>query len=447
MSAISDDNLDLPSKLGKNFLWMTWSGVISIANSVLVWVFMARMRDIDDVGRFTIVMGLYALFFNLTALGLMPYLVNEFSRCKAKGKGSSRSVKKFASSASVFLTIAGTACAVGMTASAFIVSDSYQVRMSAIVLSLTMVPSNLITILESASIAYGRVKLLAGVTTSENILRTVVPLWLIWNGSDIITICSSFAVIRILAMFIYFAAVRASIQDFSFSKRAFRTIARVSPTFAGTSMMAAINWQTPLFMLAYFSTEVQTAEFGAASRFLIPVSIILAGFANTIQPTVARKVLQDVANSGIYLSKMAAIPVSIAAVAAVASLFLSESVLGLLFGDTYRSASTTLIVLTASIIPFCLVMVGSRGLIATGSQRVDLYANLIGFAACVLAGSIAIPAYGAIGAALAQLVCFSAMALIEAAFLFYKLGPARFGSRAALSSASVMLVCGLLWNL
>ena len=47
------DNPDRPGSLGRNFLWMTWSGVISIANSLLVWVFMARMRDIDDVGRFT----------------------------------------------------------------------------------------------------------------------------------------------------------------------------------------------------------------------------------------------------------------------------------------------------------------------------------------------------------------------------------------------------------
>ena len=31
------------NKLGRNFLWMSWSGVISIANSVLVWMFMARV--------------------------------------------------------------------------------------------------------------------------------------------------------------------------------------------------------------------------------------------------------------------------------------------------------------------------------------------------------------------------------------------------------------------
>src|SRR5687768_16775468 len=82
---------DKPPEVGRNFLWMTWSAIISIANSVLVWIFMARLRDVDEVGRFTIVMGLYALFFSIVSLGLTPYLVNEMSRRRTdqgKAQGS-----------------------------------------------------------------------------------------------------------------------------------------------------------------------------------------------------------------------------------------------------------------------------------------------------------------------------------------------------------------------
>jgi O-antigen/teichoic acid export membrane protein len=156
------------AKLGRNFLWMAWTGVVGIGNSVLVWVFMARMRDVEDVGRFTIVMGLYALFFNLNALGLMPYLVSELSRRK-----SSVSVREFISSSSVFLSISSILCAIAMSASSLVISGSYQVRMSALVLAFSLLPSNLITLSESAAIATGRMRFIAFVSTIENLLRTI----------------------------------------------------------------------------------------------------------------------------------------------------------------------------------------------------------------------------------------------------------------------------------
>ena len=49
------------AQLSRSVGWITWSGLVNIANSVAVWIFMARMRDVDEVGRFAIVMGIYAL--------------------------------------------------------------------------------------------------------------------------------------------------------------------------------------------------------------------------------------------------------------------------------------------------------------------------------------------------------------------------------------------------
>ena len=71
---------DKSSKVAQNLLWMVWSGAISIANSMLIWIFLARLREPEELGRFTIVMGLYALFYSVCSLGLMPFLVSEISR-------------------------------------------------------------------------------------------------------------------------------------------------------------------------------------------------------------------------------------------------------------------------------------------------------------------------------------------------------------------------------
>jgi O-antigen/teichoic acid export membrane protein len=429
------------AKLGRNFLWMAWTGVVGIGNSVLVWVFMARMRDVEDVGRFTIVMGLYALFFNLNALGLMPYLVSELSRRK-----SSVSVREFISSSSVFLSISSILCAIAMSASSLVISGSYQVRMSALVLAFSLLPSNLITLSESAAIATGRMRFIAFVSTIENLLRTIIPIGLIWAGYNILAISASFAIIRIIAMLVHLVVNKVRLSHFIFCRDEFRKIVSVSPTFAGTGVMAALNWQAPLFMLAYFSTEIQSAEFGAASRFLIPVSILLGSYANAFQPDLTRRIAHEPRSSGTYLSKVTGYPLIIAVIAAIGSLFLSETALALLFGQQYVVAATTLEILVISIIPFCLVMVASRGLIALGMQRVDLYANIVGFIACVAAGLIVIPRYGALGAAIAQLVCFSVMGLMEVLVLSRKLGGFRIGRRAALSSGVVATLYLVIWN-
>ena len=73
----------------------------------------------------------------------------------------------------------------------------------------------------------------------------------------------------------------------------FKQIAKVCPTFAVTITVASINWQAPIFLLAFASTELESAEFGAASRLLIPVTILMASYANAIQPMLTKYRLES----------------------------------------------------------------------------------------------------------------------------------------------------------
>jgi O-antigen/teichoic acid export membrane protein len=149
---------------------------------------------------------------------------------------------------------------------------------------------------------------------------------------------------------------------------------------------------------------------------------------------------------GSYLSKIAAFPLIASAAAAVGSMFLAGPVLRILFGEAYESSAQTLEVLVISVVPFCLVMVASRGLIAAGAQHIDLYANLVGLAAAILVGVFAIPIWGSLGAALAQLACFGSMALVELVYLSRNLAGFRVWKGAAVSSAGILSMYLLLWN-
>ncbi|HEX8736691.1 MAG TPA: polysaccharide biosynthesis C-terminal domain-containing protein [Pyrinomonadaceae bacterium] len=430
----------------RNLLWMAWSGAVSIANSILVWIFMARMRDVEELGRFTIVMALYALFYSVCSLGLIPYLVSEISRRNAAGEKSAATISGFIGSASVFLLASGIFCAFLMAACGFWASESWSVRLSTLILSLAMIPTGLIAVAEASAIAFGRTRLIAFVSTLENVLRTIVPLGLIWFGFDISVICVSFVAVRILALTVYFPAGGKYLSRFNFNAEDFRQIFKAAPTFAGTIILASINWQAVIILLGHFSSEIELAKYGVASRFLVPVSILMASYASVIQPVIAQCAQKSPERFGSYVSRMASYPLLLSTLAAVLSPFLSRYFLGAFFGAGYADVAPTLDILALSVVPFCLVMVVARGLVATNAQHIDLLANALGVAACFAAGLILIPRYGAGGAALAQLFSFFVMAVLETVYLSRKIGGFKVWRAASVSSVCLALIYIILWK-
>lgn len=413
-------NSVLPN-VGRNFFWMVWSGVISIANSVVLWIFLARMRDVEELGRFTIVMGIYALFISGSSLGLMPYLVNEISRRRERSGHLSTEVSTLISNAVLYLAAAGVAGAGLMTLIGLWESESRSIQLSTMILSLALIPSGPIVVAEAAAIAAGRTRLIAFVTSLENILRTIVPFALIWYGFDLPTICVAFVFVRLVALSIYIVDARGGWSRIVFAFSELRSLFKVTPTFGGTIILASINWQAAIILLGHLSTEAESAKYGAASRFLIPVTILMASYASVIQPRLSLSAQHSIRQMGGDLARMIRFPLVAALTAAVMSPFLSRAILVLLFGEPYADSDAILNLLAFCTIPFCIVMVVARGLVATGSQHIDLLANGAGVAACVVLGLILIPKYGAVGAAVAQLASLLIMAALEVGYLTAKI--------------------------
>jgi O-antigen/teichoic acid export membrane protein len=144
---------------------------------------------------------------------------------------------------------------------------------------------------------------------------------------------------------------------------------------------------------------------------------------------------------------MARYPLILSTLAALISPFLSAQILVALFGDNYADVAPTLNILAVSVVPFCLVMVVARGLVATNSQHVDLLANALGAVACFFVGAMLIPQYGAVGAALAQLFSFLLIALVEIGYLSKKLVSFNVWRTGSFSSACLMIIYLILWKI
>ena len=413
-----------------NLWWLVFSGAVSVANSVLVWVFLARWRDAEELGAFTVVMGLYALFFNVCSCGLQPYFVAEISRRRAVKADSN--LDAFFGTAVSFLICSGAICAIASAALGFWLTATAEARTANAILSLALIPTALITFAEASSIAAGRGRLIASVTTLENFLRTVVPLILIIAGGSMTWICVSFLAVRIVALLVYRWQNKAG--EFVFEKTEFAKLLRVAPTFAGTIFFSALNWQIPILLLAAVAIKSESARFGVASRFFIPAAIFAAGFANAVQPGLTREWEKSAAAGAAYLRRRAGLVLLVTGAAAVLSPFLSPFVLSFLFGAKYTDAARVLDLLAVAVVPFALVVVTARGLVAANAARIDLYANIAGAIVCLAVGAQLVPLSGATGAAWAQIVSFAVMAIIEVGFLSVTVNRFRF-ERAAVNES------------
>jgi O-antigen/teichoic acid export membrane protein len=282
-----------------------------------------------------------------------------------------------------------------------------------------MVPGGLITLAEAAAVAHGRTRIIAVVTSTENIVRTVVPLILILNGYGLPAICASFLAVRCLALAAYIPQSRGLVSRKWIRSGELRGIVRIAPTFAGTVIAASIMWQGPAVLLGRFSNELETAQYGAASRFMIPASILMASYADVIQPHLVHYAQRSRAMLGQYLRRIGSIPFVLAVIAAIASPFAAGLVLSTLFGSRYAEAASTLEIFAVCLIPYTLIMLMARGLISMRAQKIDLLANMIGALVLVAAGWILVPEYGAVGAAASQLLGFVLMAVIEVAAVTY----------------------------
>lgn len=429
--------------IGPNFFFMVWSGSIGIANSLVVWIAFTRTKDIVEVGNFAIMMGLYALFYGIVGLGLQPYLINEI-RERGSQNDPVAKVTTFVSSAAVFLGISGIAAACLMTATGYFLADSTEVFAAIAILSISMIPSGIDAVAESVAIAYEQTRIVAVIATIENLLRTAVPLALILSGYGLIPIAIAFAIIRFTALIVYAITARRHLANFDLRRAEVSRLARITPTFAGTIVLANLNWQLPMIVLGFISVASELAILGTSARFLIPVSILMGSFANAVHPTIVDQVKLGASESLRCLSRLVALPLTFAMIAVGCSVLFGGSLLAALFGESYRAASQTLTVLAMCAAPFCVVMIAARALVATSNQRIDLIANVVGVVICATAAVTLTPEFGAVGAAVSQFLAFSVMAAIETIFLLRIFAP--HSARAVSAVGILAFLRSAIWN-
>lgn len=428
----------------RQVLWMAWSGAVSIANSIVLWAMYARWRPTAELGQFTIVMGLYMIFVTICTLGLGPWLAGEAARRRAQRP---ETLPELIASALTFLSGWSCVCLTGMSVAGFFASDSSEIRIASVILSLAMLPTSLIAVAEPICTAFGHTRLIALVATVENLLRTIVPLILLYLGCTLSVICASFLGVRLIACLIYGGAARKHLHLWRKANRTtISDIARIAPVFAGVTILAAIHFQAAAVLAGRLGSETVAAEFGAASRFLIPVMILMSSYGSVLQPAASRSALISLSALGEFIARNLRVVLTLALPGTAGTLLLAHELLVVLFGERLAGAAPSLRLLALAIVPLCGVMVISRGLVATGTQRIDLLGNLSAVLVNLVLNVMLIPRYGATGAAAAQVVSTWVLFLAPAVYSSRRLYAIGFPQSVILCAIPLALMAIVVWQ-
>jgi O-antigen/teichoic acid export membrane protein len=431
------------ASLVRRAAWLVWSGGVNIANSVLLWMVLARWREAAEVGRFTVAISIYLTFVGLCSLGLGPYLVSEITRRKELD-GTHRTL---IASATAFLLAASLGFAALMCATGFVVSEAREVQITTALLSLALLPTGLIVTAEAVFIANGRTRVIALANTVENLFRTIVPLLLAMAGYRLAFIGLSFVGARVLACLVYAGAARGTWSHLFTARRdEMLTIRRAMPTFAGITIFSALHWQIAAILLGRLGNDVAAAQYGVASRFLVPVAVLLASYTSVLQPEATRLAAISLSAVGEFLSRSTRLVLMLTLPFVAGIWLLAREVLTWLFGAQYGEAAIVLGLLGTSALPLCVAMLVARGLVATNHQRVDLLANIAGVLTCTLFAWALIPRLGATGAALAHLLSMLVLAGIEIVYAVRHLFRLEVGKTLLLCLAPLLVMSFVVWE-
>ncbi len=216
--------------------------------------------------------------------------------------------------------------------------------------------------------------------------------------------------------------------------------------FVGLGQMVwAFNQHTPVLLIAGLVSATEVGVYGSANRIFVSLSTFSMLYHFNLFPTISRLLAESKEEFDRAIEASFRVTSWASVAVAVALTILAEEACVIAFGPDFASSGRALAILAWSL-PITLVSGHARwGLVACGQQRYGLVAQVVGAVVTAGLGFALVREYGAVGAAvtnvvaasLAWIVCqvYAVKFLERMPFLLASLKPA-LGAAAALGAAS-----------
>ncbi|MBI2838635.1 MAG: oligosaccharide flippase family protein [Acidobacteria bacterium] len=321
---------------------------------------LARIRGVELVGQFNTAMAVLALFQVFGGLGLENYLVREVAR----NPQEARELIRAATRAVLPICIA-TAAAAFLTA---LVTGYDRAVVEAVAAGcLVLVPSTLVTILDSVFIGLRRTRTVAIVSAAENALRLCLSISVIVLRPDVRLLLAVNAAARFAALLFYQVSV-SGLPRVHVAGHGRLHFLRGMSAFIGILAVYSLFWRADILFLARLRGVTDAGIYSIAQKMVMIFFLVSSSVVSAVLPRLAqaREGSGFAAGFRHAFAFLAFYSVAVAAVLIVRGQELFD-LLGL--GTRFATSGSVLTVLALLIPLMSLIELCFRSLLAAGFEK------------------------------------------------------------------------------
>ncbi|MBN1999982.1 flippase [candidate division KSB1 bacterium] len=392
----------------KNTIARSVSEIFSRLGSAVFWVLVARSLGASGLGTLAFVLSLFALFSNLSFLGMDAVLIRDVAQKKSKAPC-------YFGHMLVFGLVSGIVFMILMIGIAFLLGTAGKNLMSVVIMAGALLPASIFQWSRAILFAYEKVKYIAVARAAENLFKVSVGLWVLMQGYGIFTVVCVVALSKLVGALVAigFAVNKGAAPDFHLNVALIKYFSKLVPQFSLISVFNSLFWSMTVILLTTFQGEAQAGIFSAAYKIVDVCLSFAFAYGQALFPVASRISVSDPGTFRLLCHKSIKYTTLLTIAISIGTLLVADKIIFLLYGLELASAVPVLRILIWILVPFAIVPVLAYALVSSHLQRHDLFANISASIVLFAANIILVPRFNAIGAAFALLIGCTVFMLIE----------------------------------
>lgn len=386
-----------------NSFWMLLEQALRLLAGFFIGAYIARYLGPAQFGFLNYILAIVTFFIVVSRMGMDAVLVRDLSRDPEKANS-------LLTGALILMIVASlSCCAILFLLSIFVLNNELSSYLFFIFIALICSPASFI---EYYFQSQSRTKYSAICKTAALMISSIVKILLVLLEADLFWIVSSFFLdYFLIAIFLFIALYRfnGDVKNiaFHFSYKTVFTLLKSAWPMVITNVAILIYMRIDVVMIKELMTPEAAGVYSAAVKIYEAWIVIPMTLSISLIPAIVRF---KCGGDAVYEQKMKelfSLAVWGSVVLALAFLFVSESLVLLVFGSAYSESSSILNILMFASIFAAMGSITARYLSVENMERKILVRTLFTAGLNILLNLVLIPIYGIKGAALSTLFCMA----------------------------------------
>lgn len=372
--------------------------IMPITSFILLWG-IARFLGVSELGKYSFVVAMWAIFANLSFLGLDSIIIREVSKNKSAAAIYFVNVAFIGFWGALFFSLL-------MCFGTVILGYGDGLIWLIFLVAFAVIICPPIDCCWSIFKALEKFEYILYSTVLECSVRVFLSIYFMINGYGLEFIIVSFVISTFVnLLFCYIIINKHVIYSWSqLSIKFCKEILKESFFFAGISLITVLYWQIDVVMLARMRPMDEVGIYSAAFRLVLFLRIIPQSFALALFPVISKKFLYSTDSFEYIFTKSFKYLIVLVGPIVVGLFVTSHEAILIVFGEKYPASSSVFNILIWVLLPYCAIVVFSSLLAASGEQKLDFKIYLTSVFVHIILNLLLISLFGYVGAGIATLI-------------------------------------------